>query len=97
MELTGFKKLFAPQIRNWLKCVVADAVGFEPVSAAKFPANREKNREFRQFRPQSAILVFSQRANSIAYSKIPCKMEQGIFSAEQGINFKEQAISVSDG
>ena len=29
-------------------CLVADAVQVEPVSAAKFPANREKNREFRK-------------------------------------------------
>jgi hypothetical protein len=28
---------------NW---VVADAVAVEPVSASKFPANRENNREF---------------------------------------------------
>jgi hypothetical protein len=28
--------------------VVADAVVVEPVSTAKFPANREKNREFRR-------------------------------------------------
>jgi hypothetical protein len=27
--------------------MVADAVAFEPVSTPKFPANREKNREFR--------------------------------------------------
>jgi hypothetical protein len=27
-------------------CVVADAVQVEPVSTAKFPANRENNREF---------------------------------------------------
>jgi hypothetical protein len=27
-------------------CVVADAVDLEPVSASKFPANREINREF---------------------------------------------------
>src|SRR6185312_13462695 len=27
-------------------CVAADAVAFEPVSAAKFPANREKNRDY---------------------------------------------------
>ena len=32
-----------------LECVVADAVGFEPVSTAKFPANREINREFFNF------------------------------------------------
>jgi hypothetical protein len=30
-------------------CVVADAVGFEPVSTMEFPANREINREFFDF------------------------------------------------
>src|SRR5665811_422109 len=33
------------------ECVVADAVGFEPVSTPKFPANREINREFFNFGP----------------------------------------------
>jgi hypothetical protein len=28
------------------ECVVADAVMVEPVSTAKFPANREKSRDF---------------------------------------------------
>jgi hypothetical protein len=32
-------------------CVVANAVTVEPVSTAKFPANREKNREFLNFGP----------------------------------------------
>src|SRR5665811_1067029 len=36
--------------------MVADAVTYEPVSTLKFPANREKNREFRRIRPLSAIL-----------------------------------------
>jgi hypothetical protein len=30
-------------------CVVVDAVRIEPVSVAKFPSTREKNREFRKF------------------------------------------------
>jgi hypothetical protein len=37
--------------------VVADAVAVEPVSASEFPANREKNREFRQFCPLTAIFA----------------------------------------
>jgi hypothetical protein len=61
-------------------------------SPMKFPANREKNREFCQFQSESAIWAPSQPANSIAYSQIPCKTEQGIIPAEQGINFKEQGI-----
>jgi len=36
--------------------MVEDAVGCEPVSASKFPANREINREFRRIRPLDAIL-----------------------------------------
>ena len=32
-----------------LKALVADAVTYEPVSIPKFPANREKNREFFNF------------------------------------------------
>ncbi|MGC1747481.1 MAG: hypothetical protein WA778_05710, partial [Pseudolabrys sp.] len=35
---------------------MADAVLVEPVSAPKFPANREINREFRQIRLLGAIL-----------------------------------------
>jgi len=46
-------------------CVVADAVTVEPVSATKFPANRENNRELCRFRSESAILVASRLANSI--------------------------------
>ena len=36
-------------------CVVADAVAVEPVSAPKFPANREKNREFCKFLTLGAL------------------------------------------
>jgi hypothetical protein len=38
---------------------VADAVAVEPVSAPRFPANREKNREFRQFEPEYTIEMHS--------------------------------------
>jgi hypothetical protein len=38
----------SPQIGKKQEWMVADAVAFEPVSTLKFPANREKNREFRQ-------------------------------------------------
>src|SRR5665213_3719900 len=37
----GFRKSLVAQ-----ECVVADAVAVEPVSAAKFLVNREKNRDF---------------------------------------------------
>src|SRR5450830_519800 len=58
--------------------MVADAVRYEPVSTLKFPANREKNREFRRIRPLSAILKADTRANSKACSEIPYATEQGI-------------------
>jgi hypothetical protein len=73
--------------------VVADAVTFEPVSIPKFPANREKNREFRQIRPLCQILKANTRAISKAFSQIPYATEQGIISAEQGILAQEQGIS----
>jgi hypothetical protein len=50
---------------------LADAVAFEPVSTLKFPANREKNREFHQIRPLDAILKADPRANSAACGEIP--------------------------
>ena len=53
------------------ECVVADAVAFEPVSTLKFPANREKNREFHQIRALGAILKADTRANSEACSEFP--------------------------
>jgi hypothetical protein len=72
--------------------VVADAVTVEPVSARKFPANREKNREICRIRPLSAILKADTRANSEACSEIPYATEQGIILAEQGILAQEQGI-----
>ena len=39
---------------NQVDCVVADAVVVELVSTAKFPANREKNREFCRIMASSA-------------------------------------------
>jgi hypothetical protein len=73
--------------------VVADAVAFEPVSTPKFPANREKNREFRRIRAFDAILFADTRAISKACSEIPYATEQGIILAEQGLLSKEQGIS----
>ena len=70
----------------------ADAVTCEPVSTFKFPANREKNREFRQIRPLCEILKADTRANSKVSSEIPYATEQGIISAEQGILVQEQGI-----
>jgi hypothetical protein len=70
--------------------MVADAVPFEPVSTAKFPTNREKNREFRQIRSLCEMLKASKPAFSKASSQIPYTTEQGIISTEQGILALEQ-------
>src|SRR6266478_6083379 len=49
----------------------------------KFPVIREINREFFKFGPFSAILAPNRPANSIACSKIPYAMEQGIIFVER--------------
>ena len=72
--------------------MVADAVPFEPVSTLKFPANREKNREFRQIRALGTILKADTRANSKACCEIPDATEQGIISEEQGNLTREQGF-----
>jgi hypothetical protein len=69
---------------------VAAAVPFGPVSAGIFPANREKNREFGESRPQRSIRMSFVCVTSIACERIPYGMKQGIFSAEQGIVSTEQ-------
>jgi hypothetical protein len=63
--------------------VVADAVQVEPVSTAKFPTNREKNREFCRI----AVSIASETINNGLVTK-----EQGIILAEQGILAREQGI-----
>jgi hypothetical protein len=77
-------------------CVAEDAVSCEPVSAPKFPANRENNREFCRIWRSTVILASDQRADSIAYSGIPCATEQGISKRVSGKIFKEQGIFVPD-
>jgi hypothetical protein len=72
--------------------VVADAVVFEPVSIAKFPANREKNREFRRIHPLVANLKADTRRNIEACSKIPYATEQRNILEEQVIPVEEQRI-----
>ena len=67
-----------------MEILVADAVTYEPVSIPKFPANREKNREFRQIRPLCEILKANTRAISKAFSQIPYATEQGIISGGTG-------------
>jgi hypothetical protein len=76
--------------------VADDAVLIAPVSKPKFPANREINREFFNFGPNSAILMSIRYAIPMAYGKIPYVTEQGIICAEQGIFGSEQGISATD-
>jgi hypothetical protein len=73
-------------------CVVADVVIVEPVSNAKFRANREKNREFCHIRSLCEILKANTRANSKAFSQIPYSTKQGSILPEQGISAQEQGI-----
>jgi hypothetical protein len=72
--------------------MVADAVDLEPVSASKFPANREINREFCKIQGFAPNLMCWTRANPMACSEIPYAAEQGIFLKEQGICAQEQRI-----
>ena len=54
-----------------------EAVLIEPVSTSNFPANREINREFCEFRPSCTILAPNQGGHSMACRIIPYAMEQG--------------------
>jgi hypothetical protein len=67
--------------------VVAEAVGFELVSASANSLLTGKiTGNFIEFAKPNAILNANTRANSEACSEIPCATEQGIFSEEQGIS-----------
>jgi hypothetical protein len=57
---------------------MVDAVYFEPVSAAKFPANREKNREFGQARIIQSEFDTATLRSSEACRQIPQAKEQGL-------------------
>ena len=74
--------------------VVADAVAIEPVSASQFPANREKNREFSEFKAIARISVATKPMISGLLGQTPFAGEQGILSTEQGILTQEQGISL---
>ena len=54
----------------------------------KFPANRENNREFCRIWRSTVILASDQRADSIAYSGIPCATEQRISKRVSGKIFQ---------
>jgi hypothetical protein len=75
---------------RWYKKSVRSA--FESVSTAEFPANREKNREFFNFGPDSGLEHPMRPMISRAFEQIPYVTEQGIISAEQGILPQEQGI-----
>jgi hypothetical protein len=61
-----------------------------------FPANREKNREFRENRPSQSILKRLLSAVSMTCRQIPYEIEQGIFSAKQGIVSTEQGSGANE-
>ena len=58
--------------------VADDAVQIQPLSASKFPGNREIDGEFHKYRLSSSFSVPSQRANSKPCSQIPYAGEQGV-------------------
>ena len=64
--------------------MVADAVVVEPVSTLKFPANREKNREFYDFRASGAPKALNNTVVTGLPVRIPCSTEQGIIFVETG-------------
>jgi hypothetical protein len=76
--------------------VVANAVAVEPVSGSNFPANREKYREIYQIWPQHRFLAPNQRADSMAYSRIPYSKKRGIIFEEQGKLSQEQGKLLQD-
>jgi hypothetical protein len=75
--------------------VVADAVMVEPVFTAKFPASREKNRDFFDSGAVSGSDVPVSPMIVAAQSQIPYSSEQGISGKEQGIPGVDQGISVA--
>src|SRR5712692_10690292 len=75
--------------------VADDAVRCAPVSAAKFPENRENNREFFNFGPNFAILASNRRATSMACREIPYATEQGIFGGITGNFFQGTGNSLA--
>jgi hypothetical protein len=66
-----------------MDCVVADAVVVEPVSAPKFPANREINREFFDFGLARGSEVAICPMIHWTWSKIPYSTEQGILLSQE--------------
>ncbi len=73
-----------------LKTLVADTVAVEPVSTAKFPANREKNREFFNFGPHRGLEHPMRPMILRLLSQISYSMEQGTFRKEQGFRLRNR-------
>jgi hypothetical protein len=76
----------APPLRNrWFAdSPLEEGVSSEPVSAWRFPGNREKCRELRCFRPRRRRSAPKTQPISVTCKAIPWTMEQGIFSARSG-------------
>ena len=75
-----------------MDCVVADAVAVEPVSTPKFPANREKNREFCKIAASRAADTINNAIITELSVQIPYSAEQGIILTEHGFLVREQGI-----
>ena len=71
---------------------MADAVAVEPVSTRKFPANREKNRQFHKIVASGEAATATNAVAGGLSVRIPYSAEQGIILAKQGIVFAEQGI-----
>jgi hypothetical protein len=76
--------------------LAVDAVAIEPVSTANFPANREKNREFRKIASYGAPEIQNYGAVAGFLTRIPYRTEQGIISKEQGILAQEQGNKIGN-
>src|SRR5262249_20664427 len=72
------------QLETWVTACWRTQSLSNPSPTHKFPADREKNREFRRIRLPSAILKTDTRANSESCSEIPYSTEQGIFADGTG-------------
>ena len=70
-------------------CVVADAVGIEPISASNSLLTGKITGNIAVSWPRVAILVSNQRVNSVVYNEIPYATEQGIFEGLTGIFAKK--------
>ena len=62
---------------------MADAVAFEPVSNPKFPANRENNREFFEFKPGAQYKAYKPNVSG-PFQQNPLFNGTGNFFNETG-------------